>query len=83
MKNNLYVLLNNLSGRYGDVYAFPTDAFAVSRLTTYLRDGQKVDLKEFSLFRSGTVDITTGVIEGTPLTPIPWQITEDIEKEVN
>lgn len=82
MRNNLYVLLNNLSCRYGDVYVFPTDAFAVSRLTTYLRDGQKLDLKEFNLFRCGSIDITTGMVEGCPLVPVSWLDTSNIEQEV-
>lgn len=82
MTNNIYTLLNSLSGRYGEVYSFPTDAFAVSRLSTYLQDGQKLDLKEFSLFRSGTIDIETGVINGTAPIPVPWQVTGPIESEV-
>lgn len=71
MENNVYVVYNTLSKRYGDVCAYPTDAFALARLQPVLsRNG---DLKEFELCRVGVVDVESGVL--TPSNPvrIAWQ----------
>lgn len=71
MENNIYVVYNTLSKRYGDVVAYPTDSFALARLQPVLsRNG---DLKEFELCRVGVVDVETGVL--TPSNPvrIAWQ----------
>lgn len=63
MKNNIYVLYNNLSGRYGDVMAYPSDGFALQRLKPVLEQ-QKL-LSETELCRIGTIDIETGVAKTT------------------
>lgn len=63
MKNNLYVLYNNLSKRYGDVFCSPTDEFA-SRQLAQLFNHQSGGLTrgETELCRVGAIDIEDGVV---------------------
>lgn len=66
MVNNVYVVYNTLSKRYGDVVAYPSDSFAIARLQKPL--SASGDLSEFELCRVGSVDVETGVI--TPSAPV-------------
>lgn len=67
MTNNLYAVFNNLSGRYGDVVAFPSDSFALARLAK-LRD----DTNEYAIYRVGTIDIESGVVVSAAPVLVPW-----------
>lgn len=72
MENRVYVVYNTLSKRYGDVVAYPSDAFALARLQPALSaNGAK--LSEFELCRVGSIDVESGVL--TPSSPvrIAWQ----------
>lgn len=71
MTNNVYVLYNKESLRYGDVMAYPTDGFALARLQEGLKPSM---LSELELCRIGTIDIDTGVIvpSGSPVR-IAWR----------
>lgn len=68
MENNVYVLYNKLSQRYGDVVAYPTDAFALARLQQTLR-GQ---LSEYELCKIGSISVETGTIKPQPPLRINW-----------
>lgn len=60
MKNNIYVLFNTLSRRFGDVFASPTDAtasFAFSR--TLPKDSSNYT----KLYCVGSIDLTDGSLE--------------------
>ena len=72
MENNVYVVYNTLSKHYGDVMAYPSDAYALARLQPVLSsNGSK--LSEFELCRVGRIDVESGVL--TPSNPvrIAWQ----------
>lgn len=69
MKNNVYVLYNTLSCRYGDVMCYPSDGFAVKRITETLKSDV---LKELELCRIGTIDIDTGVLNSCAPVRIAW-----------
>lgn len=78
MKNNIYVLYNRLSNRYGDVISFASDAFAVARIQPTLeKNGQ---LEENELCRVGKIDIENGTIE-TEQAPIRIAWRETIENK--
>lgn len=69
MTNNLYCVLNTLSGRYGDVVAYPTDGFALARLSEALRDRKS----EYTVTRVGSIDVETGHVTASvgPVV-VPW-----------
>lgn len=71
MLNNVYVVYNTLSKRYGDVVAYPTDSFALARLQKVL--SQQSDLSEFELCRVGSIDVDSGVIEPCAPVRIAWR----------
>lgn len=73
MTNNVYVIYNNLSRRYGDVMAYPSDAYASQRMAEIIQRGA-MPYKETELCRVGTVDVDSGVI--TPCDPIRVAIPE-------
>lgn len=70
MKNNLYVLYNKESLRYGDVMAYPTDGFALSRLHEALKPEV---LRELELCRIGTIDIESAQVEPCSPVRIAWR----------
>ncbi len=78
MKQELFVLYNNLSNRYGDVFSFPTIGFALKRLKT-----AQIDTSEFELCSIGTMDIETGAVELNPIKRIPWYEDLNIETKIN
>lgn len=67
MKNNVYTLYNRLSNRYGQIFSFPSDGFALARL---VESGIRTDEEE--LCRIGTVSIETGVVEPCEPVRIAW-----------
>lgn len=77
MLNNVYSLKNKLSGRYGDVFTYPTDAFAVTRLKEVASVPEaKINLKEVELYRVATMEIETGKITAM-LEPVKVDIPEE------
>ncbi|QCS36792.1 hypothetical protein [Tortoise microvirus 104] len=74
MHNNIYIIYNVLSKRYGDVVAYPSDAFAARRLSEVYKDHPE-HLKEMELCRIGSVSIETGVV--TPHDPIRIDLDVD------
>lgn len=75
MKNNIYVLYNNLSKRYGDVICSPTDEFCRQVVQKGL-SSPDINLLEYELCRIGSIDIETGVLEsfGAPVR-IDWLVS--------
>lgn len=73
MKNNLYVIYNTLSKRYGDVVASPTDEYCRQVVQRGLMSNKDINLTEYELCRVGSIEIETGVIEssGAPVR-IDW-----------
>lgn len=80
MTNNVYVLYNRLSCRYGDVMAFPTDGFAVRALT---QEGSVIakSPNDYELWRCGTCDIETGKFELTERKLVPWVSSSPVESK--
>lgn len=71
MENKLYVVYNTLSQRYGDVTAFPSDAYALARLQPVL--ARQGDLSEFELCRVGSISVENGTITACPPERISWK----------
>ena len=80
MKNNVYVIYNKLSCRYGDVQAYPTDSFAVTRIREIFAS-QHFDISEVELCRVGTIDIETGVVDGS--NPVRVDMTQGLVSNEN
>lgn len=81
MKNNLYVIYNTLSKRYGDVVASPTDEYCRQVVQRGLSSNQDINLLEYELCRVGSIDIETGVVEsfGAPIR-IDWVVESNKSK---
>lgn len=63
MKNNLYVVYNNLSRRYGDVFCSPTDEFAGRQMANVFNSPNSVYTREETeVCRVGVIDIESGVV---------------------
>ncbi len=76
MTNKIYVLYNNKTKRYGDVWASPSDAWA-EKSTHKMLEAQGNDLEDLELCRAGEIDIETGVIEAaTAPIRIAWSMQE-------
>lgn len=71
MVNNVYVVYNTLSKRYGDVVAYPSDSFALARLQKIL--SAQSDLSEFELCRIGSIDVESGVLSPAAPVRIAWR----------
>lgn len=80
MKNNLYVIYNNLSKRYGDVIASPTDEYCRQVVQRGLTSNKDINLLEYELCRVGSIDVETGVVEsfGAPVR-IDWIVNSSSE----
>ena len=78
MVNNVYVIYNKLSKRYGDVVSFSTDAFAVKRIKESFSQNPE-SIEEIELCRVGTVDIETGNI----ISHAPVRIELADKKDIN
>lgn len=64
MKNNVYVLYNTLSKRYGDVFCSPTDEFASRQIAyMFVNNSSNFIRGETELCRVGTIDIENGVVD--------------------
>lgn len=63
MVNQIYVIYNKLSNRYGNVFSFETDAICRSRLGS---KEAKFNHDELEVCKVGTIDISTGVVESLP-----------------
>lgn len=81
MKNNIYGVLNVLTGRYGEVYSFPSDGMALYALSQVLPKTTGITLDKLQLMRIATVDIETGAVETKGVQLIPWEKITPIEKE--
>lgn len=71
MKNCVFVLYNKLSQRYGDVFCYPTEAFAVNALVKGL-DSSKLEEHELCLI--GKIDISSGILETHAPVRVPFNI---------
>lgn len=82
MQNYVYSLYNVLSARYADIFVFPSDGFALRRLSE-IGEKNPLILNECELKRVGTQDISTGLI--TPCTPvgIPWTSAPPLESAMD
>lgn len=69
MNNNVYVLYNTLSKRYGEVMAFPSDSFALKRIMETLTPDK---LSEFELCRIGSIGLETGVVTPIDIVRVAW-----------
>lgn len=78
MKNNIYVLYNNLSKRYGDVISSPTDEYCRQKIQNSLMSNKDINLLEYELCRIGSINIETGVLEsfGAPVR-IDWLVNSN------
>lgn len=68
MNDNVYVFFNNLSRRFGAVFSSPTDLTAIREFKMRVEDPAK--FIDYSLFRLGAVNITTGAFTACDLTEI-------------
>lgn len=92
MKNNLYVVYDNLGRRYGQCYAFPSDGYALVELRplftvknrqTGVIDEQttKSNLSRYEVCNVGSIDIETGSIVASSPVRLSWSDTPYIETE--
>lgn len=78
MKNYVYTIYNNLSKRYGDVMAYPSDGFAIRRVQKVL--STQGMLSESELCRVGSIDIESGVITTEPPVRLTWEEESVVQK---
>ncbi|UPW41880.1 nonstructural protein [Peromfec virus RodF5_3] len=91
MTNNIYCIYDNVGKRYGQVYAFPTDGFALIELRPLMRGHTpqgaddpvqtKMNLNRYTVYKTGSIDIDTGVVTGTPPVAILWSETPYLETQ--
>lgn len=63
MVNNIYCLKNVLSGRFADIFEFPTDAYAEARVKeAAAKSPEHFNLDELELYRLGAIEVETGKI---------------------
>jgi hypothetical protein len=90
MKNNLYVVYDNVGRRYGQVYAYPSDGYALLELRPLVavRDKQtgavleKESIPQFSryvLCRVGEIDIESGTVSPQSPVRLSWSDTPYLE----
>lgn len=82
MENQIYLLFNRLSGRYGSIFSFPTDAYASKAMNHYLNEN-KMSFDEYVLFRVGSYDIATGHVTVCTPESISWSVSTPVETEAN
>lgn len=83
MINNIYSLKNILSGRFADVFTYPTDAYAEARVKEIAEKNQEqFKLEELELYRLGCIEVETGKLSSLE-EPLLIEITEKnvIERE--
>lgn len=67
MENVCFTFYNRLSRRYGDVFCYPTEEFALARIAEMLKNSQSpINASEVELCKIGTIDVDTGVL--SPMT---------------
>lgn len=74
MKNNLYVLYNKLSKRYGDVMAFSSDDWAIHNVQSVVEKSEDGKIDYLELCRVGEIDVETGVVTPEPPVRIAWRM---------
>ena len=63
MINNIYSLKNVLSGRFADIFEYPTDAYASERVKeASQKNPEYIKLDENELYRLGTIEVESGKI---------------------
>lgn len=72
MVNKIYSLYNRLSKRYGDVVAYPTDAYAAHEVSFLLSKNPNMS-SEVSLYCVGEIDISNGTV--TPIPPFEIELS--------
>lgn len=60
MTNNIYVIYNKMTKRYGDCVAYPTDEYCQYVTKNTIKAG-KYDPEMCEMCRIGAIDIDTGV----------------------
>ncbi len=80
MENQIYLLFNRLTCRYGSIFSFPTDAFAVKVMQQQLLDA-KMSLDENILYNVGSYDIASGKVKVSDPRSITWNVQSPIEIE--
>jgi hypothetical protein len=87
MKNSIYILFNTLACRYSDIFNFPTDSFAISRikkaLTPSNNPNDDTNIKEHLIFKIGELDIETATIIPCSPVAIPWEASPNQETPPN
>lgn len=78
MVNKIYSLYNRLSKRYGDVVAYPTDAYASHEVSFLLSKNPNM-ASEISLYCIGEVDISNGTVSPIP----PYEIELSTQNTVD
>lgn len=78
MVNKIYSLYNRLSKRYGDVVAYPTDAFAAHEVSFLLSKNPNMS-SEICLYCIGEVQIENGQVTPIP----PYEIELSIKNSVD
>lgn len=69
MINYLYAMFNTLACRFGDVFTFPSDAFAIARINDMFNiPNSPYHKSENVIYKVGSIDLATGLVE--PITPI-------------
>lgn len=80
MKNQIYLLHNRLTSRFGSVFSFPTDAYATKVMQQQLLENH-LSLDEYTLYNVGSYDISTGFVDTSDLRSIPWNVSSPVETE--
>lgn len=78
MVNKIYSLYNRLSKRYGDVVAYPTDAYAAHEISFLLSKNPSMS-SEISLYCIGEVDISNGTVSPIP----PYEVELSVQQTVD
>lgn len=77
MCNNVYVLYNTLSKRYGDVFATASDGMAEKNTRLAMQHAGN-DLNDFELCRVGKIEIESGNITTEPIVRIAWNVENNM-----
>lgn len=63
MINNIYSLKNILSGRFNDIFEYPTDNYAKARVEEIAKaHPEAIKIDEVELYRLAAIDVETGKI---------------------
>lgn len=83
MKNNIYVLFNQLTLRYEGTFESPTDASAA--VTLHRQLSKHPDYDKMELCRIASIDISTGVVEAekAPVRIQKMEVIQNSEPPIN